>query len=138
VIIRAVPGPVGPCEDHRVNSGVERAVVVVSLVPALWAMVLVVRNRGIDGWLLAGAALVEVAVLVQLIVGIVLLVRTDRDVARLTFLGYLIGAVLIPPAGVAWGVGEKNRYGSAVLLVVFLIIPVMVLRLEQIWAGPVV
>ncbi len=118
------------------NSGVERAVVVLSLVPALWAVVLVLRNRGIDMVLLIGAAVVEVAVLVQLVVGVVSLIGSDRDFAKLTFLGYLVGAALIPPAGVAWGVGEKNRYGSAVLLVVFLVIAVMVLRLEQIWAGP--
>ena len=118
------------------NSGVERAVVVLSLVPALWALVLVLRNKGIDMVLLIGAAVVEVAVLVQLVVGVVSLVGSHRDVSAWTFAGYLVGAVLIPPAGVAWGVGEKNRYGSAVLLVVFLVIAVMVLRLDQIWAGP--
>ena len=118
------------------NSGVERVVVVVSLVPALWAAVLVLRNKGIDMVLLIGAAVVEVAVLVQLVVGVVALVGSHHDISTVTFLGYLIGAVLIPPIGVAWGVGEKNRYGSAVLLVTFLVIAVMVLRLEQIWAGP--
>jgi hypothetical protein len=119
-----------------VNSGVERVVVVVSLLPALWALVLVLQDKGIDMVLLVGAAVVEVAVMVQLIVGLVSLAGSHRDVATATFLGYLVGAVLIPPAGVAWGVGEKNRYGSAVLLVVFLVIAVMVLRLDQIWAGP--
>ena len=126
----------GAWEDRRVNSGVERVVVVVSLVPALWAAVLVLRNKGIDMVLLIGAAVVEVAVLVQLVVGVVALVGSHHDISTVTFLGYLIGAVLIPPIGVAWGVGEKNRYGSAVLLVTFLVIAVMVLRLEQIWAGP--
>jgi hypothetical protein len=120
-----------------VNSAVERVVVVVSLVPAVWALILVLRNRGIDMVLLIGAAVVEVAVLVQLVVGVVSLFGSHHDIATATFLGYLVGAVLIPPVGVAWGVGEKNRYGSAVLLVVFLVIAVMVLRLDQIWAGPV-
>jgi hypothetical protein len=118
-----------------VNSWVERAVVLASLVPALWALVLVVRDRGVDLVLLIGAAVVEVAVLVQLVVGIANLVGSHRDIAHGTFLGYLIGALLVPPAGVAWGVGEKNRYGSTVLLVVFLVMPVMVLRLDSIWAG---
>ena len=124
------------CEDQLVNSGVERAVVVVCLVPALWALVQVFRDRGIDLALLIGAAAVEIVVLVQLVVGIFSMVGSDRDMARVVFVCYLVGAALIPPAGVAWGVGEKNRYGSAVLLGVFLIIPVMVLRLNQIWAGP--
>ncbi len=118
------------------NPAVETLVVVASLVPALWAVVLVVRDRGVDLALLVGAAVLELTILVQLVVGIVLLVGSDRDIARGTFLGYLIGAVLVPPAGVAWSVGEKNRYGSTVLLVVFVVVPVMVLRLHQIWAGP--
>jgi len=118
-----------------VNSWVERALVAASLVCAGWALVLVVRDKGVDLALLIGAALVEAAVVVQLVVAVVDLVGSHRDIARLTFLGYLVGAVLIPPIGVAWGVGEKNRYGSAVLLVVFLVMPVMVLRLEGIWAG---
>ena len=73
--------------------------------------------------------------LVQLIVGIVTMLGSDRDIARGTFVGYLVGAALVPPIGVAWAVGEKNRYGSAVLLVVFLVVPVMVLRLHDIWIG---
>jgi len=119
-----------------VNPAVETLVVVASLVPALWAVVLVVRDKGVDLALLVGAAVLELTVIVQLVVGIVLLVGSARDIARGTFLGYLIGAVLVPPAGVAWAVGEKNRYGSTVLLVVFVVLPVMVLRLHQIWAGP--
>lgn len=118
------------------NGPLETVVVVVSLVPALWALVLVVRDKGVDLALLIGAAVVELAVLAQLVAGIVSMVGSDRDFARGTFVGYLVGALLVPPAGVAWAVGEKNRYGSAVLLVVFLVIPVMVLRLHDIWAGP--
>lgn len=115
----------------------ETAVVALSLLPALWALVLVVRDKGVDLVLLIGAGLVELAVLVQLVVAIVSLLGSDRDIARGTFVGYLVGAVLVPPIGVAWAVGEKNRYGSAVLLVVFLVIPVMVLRLHDIWVGRV-
>lgn len=116
----------------------ETVVVVLSLLPALWALLLVIRDKGVDLALLIGAAVVEFAVLVQLVVGIVTLLGSDRDIARGTFIGYLVGAVLVPPVGVAWAAGEKNRYGSAVLLVVFLVMPVMVLRLHDIWVGPVV
>jgi hypothetical protein len=118
-----------------VNSWVERVLVAASLVCAGWALVLVVRDKGVDLALLVGAALVEAVVLVQLVVGIVDLVGSHRDIARLTYLGYLVGAIVIAPLGVAWGAGEKNRYGSSVLLVAFLLMPVMVLRLEGIWAG---
>lgn len=119
------------------NTWVERAVVVTSLVPAVWALVLVIRDRGIDLALLVGAAVLEVALVAQLVIAVAGMLGSHRDFSRPTFVGYLVGAVLIPPIGVAWGVGEKNRYGSTVLLVVFLVIPVMVLRLETIWTGPV-
>jgi hypothetical protein len=120
-----------------VNGSLETVVVVASLVPALWALVLVVRDKGVDLALLIGACVVSVAVIAQLVVGVAQLVGSDRDISRATFVGYLVGAVLIPPVAVAWAVGEKGRYGSAVLLVAFLMIPAMVLRLHNIWVGPV-
>ena len=117
------------------NGPLETVVVVVSLVPgsgrSSWSCATEASTWAADGC----RRLRALAVLVQLVVGIVLLAGSDRDFARGTFVGYLVGALLVPPAGVAWAVGEKNRYGSAVLLVVFLVIPVMVLRLHDIWAA---
>ena len=71
------------------------------------------------------------------IVAVVQLVGSNRDFSRATLIGYLFGALAIPPVAVLWSLDEQDRYGTAVLLVAFLVIPVMVLRLQQIWAGPV-
>ena len=93
-------------------------VVLVALALALWTAVL------------------ELLVVVLLVFGIVVMGHSDRDFSRPTFVGYLVALILIPPGTAVWAVGERTRYGTGVLLVGFLVVPVMILRLQQIWAGP--
>ena len=62
---------------------------------------------------------------------------SHREFARAEFVIYLLACVAIrrpPPGG---GGGERGRAGTAVLAVGFLIMPVMVIRVQQVWAGPV-
>ena len=47
--------------------------------------------------------------------------------------GYLIGCVIIPPLAVVWALAERSRYGPAVILVAYLVMPVLEIRLLQIW-----
>src|SRR6266540_2130660 len=59
-------------------------------------------------------------------------------VVALVLAAWAVGLVLaIRPAVVAWGWGERSRAGTAVVAVGFLIMPVMVIRVQQVWAGPV-
>ena len=44
-----------------------------------------------------------------------------------------IGTLLFLPAAAWWALGEPSRAGTAGLIVVGLVLPVLVLRLEQIW-----
>ena len=113
------------------------AIIVVALVLAAWAFVLVAANRPPNLSILAGAAVLEVLLLGFLVGGIAQMVGSHRDFARAEFVGYLAACVLIPPAGLVWGWGERTRSGTAVLAVAFLIMPVMVVRVQQVWAGPV-
>ncbi|WP_225438546.1 hypothetical protein [Candidatus Frankia nodulisporulans] len=46
---------------------------------------------------------------------------------------YLIGSVLVLPAGVWWTAGERTRWGSAVLGVAFLAAAMVVVRMGQVW-----
>jgi hypothetical protein len=101
----------------------------------LWIVVLLIRNAGIDNlafWILA---IVEVGLLVLSVAGIVGLLRTDRDVSGPTFVAYLIATPLILPAAVLWGLAERNRSGTAVVLVGAAAIPVLMLRIHMIWTG---
>ena len=114
-------------------------VLVLSVVGLLWALVMVAVRRPLgttaaaDRGVLGVAGLLEVALVVQLVVGVVLLVGTDRPVATWTFLGYLVGSLLIVPVGVAWGLTDRSRWGPGVLAVAFVTVPVMILRMDQLW-----
>ncbi|MDQ1536925.1 MAG: hypothetical protein QOE58_1318, partial [Actinomycetota bacterium] len=69
--------------------------------------------------------------------GVVQMVASDRQFARLEFVGYLLGCLAIPPLAFYWGWGEKSRSGTVVIALGFLITPIMVLRVQQVWAGSV-
>lgn len=117
------------------------ALTVVALGAALWSLVLAVANRPITLatkptlGLAAVVVLLELGLLVQLVAGVVNLLGTDRDLDAPTFVGYLVGAAVVLPAGAFWSLAERSRWGAGVLTVACLSVPVMVLRLNQLWAG---
>lgn len=80
-------------------------------------------------------ALVEIALVVVLVTGIVAVIRTDRDVQTGLFLSYLVTVVLIPPAAVLWGITDKTRWGTGVVAVAMFTASVMLIRTHQIWIG---
>jgi hypothetical protein len=112
-----------------------------SLAVAAWAALLVIVGRPvmINQWhglgLLGAAAVVELGLLGQAVVGFVNLVGTDRQVDSLTFGGYLIGALLVLPLAGFWSLAERTRWGPAVMVIGCLVIPVLIVRLRQIWDG---
>jgi hypothetical protein len=113
------------------------AIMVVALVLAAWAFGLVLANRPPGVALLAGGAVLEALLVGFLVGGIVQMLGSHRHFARAEFVLYLVASMAIPPAVVAWGWGERSRAGTAVVAVGFLIMPVMVIRVQQVWAGPV-
>ncbi len=113
------------------------AIMVVALLLAAWAFGLVVVNRAPGATVLAGGAVLEALLIGFLIGGIAQMAGSHRQFARAEFVLYLLACVTIPPAAAAWGWGERTRSGTAVLAVAFLIMPVMVIRVQQVWAGPV-
>jgi hypothetical protein len=113
------------------------AIVVVALLLAAWALVLVAANRPQGVPLLAGGAVLEALLVGFLVGGIVQMVASEHHFARAEFVGYLLGCVAIPPIAAVWASEERSRAGAAVLALAFLITPVMVLRVQQVWAGPV-
>ena len=117
------------------------ALTVVALVAAGWSLVLAVLDRPITLstkptlGLAAVVLLVEAGLLVQAVAGVVALLGTDRALDRATFVGYLIGAAVVLPLGAVWSVAERSRWGAGVLAITCLSVPVMILRLDQLWAG---
>ena len=109
------------------------ALILAALVVAAWSLGLVILNRPVNDVTLGLLALLELALLAQAVLGIVNLAGTDRDVSGVTFVGYLIGSLVILPLATFWSLAERTRWGTAVLIIGCLVIPVTIARLNQIW-----
>lgn len=113
----------------------------VALAAAAWALALLVANRPMlvtkwfGLWLFGLVALLELGLVVLLVAGVIRLANADHDVDGVSYVGYLVGMVLIVPLATVWSMAERGRWGPAVLLVGSLAVPVMIVRLGQIWAA---
>ncbi|HEX4705314.1 MAG TPA: hypothetical protein VH352_24515 [Pseudonocardiaceae bacterium] len=112
------------------------SLLVAALAGAVWAAVLLTLSRPVGKRFLLGAlALIEVGLLVQAVFGIVALATEHRHVDGFTFVGYLVASLLILPLAGWWSLAERSRWGVGVLLIGCLVIPVMIVRMNQIWSG---
>jgi hypothetical protein len=118
------------------------ALTVVALVAALWSLVLVITDRPITLatkptlGLAAVVVLLEAGLLVQAVLATVAVLGAERgDLSLATFFGYLVATVAVLPAGAFWALGDRSRWGAGVLAVACLSVPVMILRLTQLWAS---
>jgi hypothetical protein len=74
--------------------------------------------------------------LVQLVVSIVLVVQGQQAKGdTVEFFGYIITALVVPPAAIAWAVIERTRWSTLVLGVAGFTVAVMLVRMWQIWTG---
>jgi hypothetical protein len=110
-------------------------ITVVALLLAAAALISAAANRPRGVPLLAAGVLLEALLVVFVVGGIVQMAGSDRNFARAEFVGYLLGCLAIPPIAFFWAWGEKSRSGTLVIALAFLITPVMVLRVHQVWAG---
>jgi hypothetical protein len=108
---------------------------VVALVVALWLVVLIIRDAEPNDYLYGALALIEVGLLVQLVLGLVQVAGDHGGVNVAAYVGYLVGSLVILPAGFVWSVGERSRAGTGVLLVAVAVIPVLFLRIHQLWSA---
>jgi hypothetical protein len=106
-----------------------------SLAAMVFAIVLAALDRRINWTLLGVLGVIEVALVAQLVVGIVQLAGTSRDVSGPFFVGYLIGSLLVLPIGALWALAESSRWGAGALAVACLVIPVLELRMHEIWVA---
>jgi 4-amino-4-deoxy-L-arabinose transferase-like glycosyltransferase len=121
--------------EDRVISGFAVAVAVCSALVALWSFVQSARNKLPDNPLLIALAVLEVLLITQLVIGVVLLAGGERPGSMATYLAYLIGCLVVLPIGAFWALAERSRSSTAVLGIACLAIPVMVLRLNEVWSG---
>jgi hypothetical protein len=107
------------------------------LVVAMWALVHLVIGRPMSRALHASQLVLALLFVVLAIGGIVQMVGSDREFARLEFAGYLILTPLVPLGSWWWTRNDATRIGSAIVVVVGLVMPVLVVRVQQVWAGNV-
>jgi hypothetical protein len=110
-------------------------IVACSVLVALWSFVLSARNRESSKALLVGLGVVELLLVAQLVVGVVLLISGERPGSIATYLAYLIGCLVVLPVGAMWALAERSRSSTAVLGITCVAIPIMVLRLIEVWNG---
>ncbi|MFC0041724.1 hypothetical protein [Actinomadura rayongensis] len=117
------------------SNALSTVVIVVALLAVAFSAVTALRNRPMGWGDLAALGVLEVALIAQAVVGFVKLSGGGGPSETATFVGYLLAALVIPPAGAGWGVLERSRWGPGVIVVAGLAIAVMVVRMRQIWDG---
>lgn len=103
------------------------------LVVALWLGLRVVRDRPVHDPLLYALGVLELGLVVQLVLGLAQVFGEHGDLNVAAYVGYLVGALLILPVGFVWAAAEQSRSGTAVLLVAVIAVPVLELRLNDLW-----
>lgn len=111
------------------------ALVLTAIPLALWSLVLVARNRPLDNALFYGISVVELVTLVVVAIAVIGLIGGERPSGMATFVSYLVLLPLVLPIATLWALIERSRWGSAVIAVAALLLPVLGLRLEQVWAA---
>lgn len=117
------------------SSGWAVAVVVTSLAVAAWCLLTAARDRTLGTGQLVGVGVVELLALVLATFAVVRLAGGERPTQLATFIGYLVASVLVLPAGAGLAALERTRWGAAIVGAAALVLPVLVLRLQQVWNG---
>jgi hypothetical protein len=116
-----------------VIDGLAHAVIAVSLVVGLGIIGLAVADRRPLTLLAYGLVTVEIAAVVQCLVAIVQAVRGERPNEVVTFIGYALTSVLVPPVGAVWALSDKSRWGTGAAGVAALVLAVLTVRMQQVW-----
>jgi hypothetical protein len=116
-----------------VHSGLVAAVVTLALLAAGAGVVTAARNRPAGGLTLGLTAVAAVVTLAQSAVAAVELVQGRRPPELATFIGYLLGIVVVLPLAAGWALAERTRWGGLVVAVGGFTVAVMTSRLVMMW-----
>ncbi|MEW2353955.1 hypothetical protein [Spirillospora sp. NPDC029432] len=119
------------------TNALANVIIVASLLAAAYSLVSSLRDRPMDYWHLGALGVLEALLIAQAVLGFVKLGGGEGPAESATFVGYLLGVLLIPAAGAGWGLLERTRWGPGVIVVACLSVAVMIERMRQIWEGTV-
>jgi hypothetical protein len=103
-------------------------------VVAVLLVVLMVRDVRPGRVTYALLVLVELGLFGQLGLGLARVFDDHAGVSVATYVGYLVGALVILPLAAGWAWAERTRNGTGVLLVAVVVLPVLFVRLHDIWS----
>lgn len=118
------------------NAALSMLAIIVSLLAAGWALVPALRGRAPDASQFIALAVVQLAVLALAVAAVVAVAGGERPDEPGTFWGYIATIVCLPPLAAVLARLEPTRWGSIIVTVVCLVVPVIVIRLQQTWAAP--
>ncbi|MFI9394472.1 hypothetical protein [Streptomyces bauhiniae] len=109
---------------------------IAALLLAAWCGWAAHRDQPTKDWHFIGMAVVSLLAVVQLVIGIVLLVRGEKpDQGTTIFVAYLLGALACVPAAGFMSLAERTRWGSVTVAAGGVVLAVLEVRLFDIWGG---
>lgn len=110
------------------------AQVAIACAAGVFAVAAGLAGRRPSDWTVGGMALILLLLLAQVVIAIVApLAGNPPTGSALEFWVYLVSAVLLPPASVAWALIERSRWSTVIMGVAALAVAVMVWRMWTIW-----
>jgi len=110
------------------------AQVVVAVAAGLFCVIAGLAGRRPSDWTVGSLALVELLLLAQVVIAIIApFAGNPPSGSLLEFWVYLVSAVLLPLAAVAWALLERSRWSTVIMGIAALSIAVMVWRMHVIW-----
>ncbi|HET9499218.1 MAG TPA: hypothetical protein VFO98_03060 [Marmoricola sp.] len=101
---------------------------------AVVVVVQIIRDRLANRLVHALLAIIELGLVVQLVLGLMKVFDGHEGVSVATYVGYLLGSLVILPLAAGWSWAERSRSGTAVLLVGLFVVPFLFVRLHDIWS----
>ncbi|GGN54850.1 hypothetical protein GCM10010112_04970 [Actinoplanes lobatus] len=114
------------------NGPLSVATIVAALVLAAWYLLRAALDRAPSRFDLLAAVVLAALVVVLVVVAVAGLFDGGRPADTETFAGYLITTIAFVPTALVLAKMEPTRWGSVILGVACLVLPVLVLRLQQI------
>ena len=114
------------------NGPLSLATIIAALVLAVWFLLRAALDRAPSRFDLLITLVLSVLVAALVLVAIINLLTGTRPTETATFIGYLITTVCFAPVAYYLARLEPTRWGNLILGVACLVLPVLVLRLQQI------
>lgn len=101
----------------------------------IWALWFTIVDRAVILRQLLAGAVVELALLAQVVVGLVAQAQGHQAADPWTFWGYVITALFLLPVAAAWAFADRTRWSSVVLVVACVALLAMQARVWQVWSA---